>query len=672
MSPLLTNRASRPHNSDTELLSKSPTPSTGRGIKQRLGNWLMNPEKELTANLQGPHGKRHPKKEGHPWWKVMCLSGVDYFSTLGYQPAIAALAAGLLSPLVTLVLVLVTLFGALPIYRRVAKESHEGAGSIHMLEKLLSRWKAKIFVLILIGFTTTDFMITITLSAADAAEHLEANPFVHPFVQGQHLWITLAMLALLAAVFLKGFSETINVAVALVGIFLAVNIVVIVGSIVRIFSQPLYVHDWWQVLTTNNSNPWLALGLIIIVFPKIALGLSGFETGVVVMPQIHTQGKTRAEQIAHRIKGAQKLLTTAAIIMSALLITSSFVTTLLIPQAEFQAGGAASGRALAYLAHDIYGDAFGTVYDVSTILILWFAGASAMSGLLNLVPRYLPRFGMAPEWAKAARPLVLVFTATAFLITIIFEASVEAQGGAYATGVLVLMTSAAVAVTLSSHKKKQPYAQIFYALVTLVFAYTTVANIIERPDGLRIASAFIAAILVVSFISRAFRSYELRIDSVHFNKEALEIISECSKEPIHLIAHRPDNFHYADYIEKRNRENWAHRINEEENVVFLEIAVMDPSQFKSELTIRGVRVGDQKVLCASGASIPNDIAALALEIRDMTGQIPHIYLDWAAGSPIKNFLAFLLFGQGQVAATTHEVLRRAEPELRKRPVVHVS
>ena len=169
-------------------------------------------------------------------------------------------------------------------------------------------------------------------------------------------------------------------------------------------------------------------------------------------------------------------LISAALIMSVFLLGSSVVTTALIEPHEFEKGGEANGRALAFLAHRYLGDIFGTVYDISTILILAFAGASAMAGLLNLVPRYLPRYGMAPEWALASRPLVLVFIAIAFVVTIAFKADVDAQGGAYATGVLVLMSSAALAVTISAWGSKP---RIPFMLITAVFGYTTVLNIVE-------------------------------------------------------------------------------------------------------------------------------------------------------------------------------------------------
>ena len=170
-------------------LSRPPAdPSAMRpGRRNTLRNWLLFGLQDSKGTHQGPGavGDAHLKK--HSWWQVMCLTGVDYFSTLGYQPAIAALAAGVISPLATLVLVAVTLLGALPVYRRVAGESHRGEGSIAMLERLMPRWGGKLFVLVLLGFAATDFMITMTLSAADATAHLMQNPIVPGWLQGQNV-----------------------------------------------------------------------------------------------------------------------------------------------------------------------------------------------------------------------------------------------------------------------------------------------------------------------------------------------------------------------------------------------------------------------------------------------------------------------------------------------------
>ncbi|MDQ1605724.1 MAG: hypothetical protein QOJ18_91, partial [Microbacteriaceae bacterium] len=512
---------------------------------------------------QGPHAIA--PESTHSWWRVMCLTGVDYFSTLGYQPAIAALAAGLLSPFATIVLVILTLGGALPVYRRVARESPRGSGSIAMLERLLPWWAGKLFVLVLLGFAATDYMITITLSAADASAHAIENPFAPGWFQGNEVLITLFLIALLGAVFLRGFGEAIGIAVVLVGAYLALNVVVIGVSIVEIFVHPVTITNWWTTLNTEqHGNPLLMVGIALLVFPKLALGLSGFETGVAVMPQITgNPGDTDAKPEG-RIRGARRLLTSAAIIMSVFLITSSLVTTLLIPQDQFLPKGAANGRALAYLAHEYLGPVFGTAYDISTILILWFAGASAMAGLLNLVPRYLPRFGMAPQWVRAVRPLVLVFTGIAFLVTLFFQANVDAQGGAYATGVLVLITSASMAVTLSARRKKQRKRTIAFAVVSLVFVYTTVVNVIERPDGIRIAALFIIAIIVVSIISRVRRSFQLRATSVMLDPIALGFVTDdAANGGIRIIANEPDDGSADEYRNKNIDERRFSHIPQE-------------------------------------------------------------------------------------------------------------
>jgi hypothetical protein len=163
------------------------------------------------------------------------------------------------------------------------------------------------------------------------------------------------------------------------------------------------------------------------------------------------------------------LLTVAASIMSVMLISSSLVTTLLIPHEAFEEGGEAYGRALAFLAHEYLGEVFGTVYDASTILILWFAGASAMAGLLNIVPRYLPRYGMAPDWTRATRPLVIVYTLICFAVTILFQADINTQAGPYATGVLAVIASASVAVFLSEWRKQDRRAIVWFGVVMLIF-----------------------------------------------------------------------------------------------------------------------------------------------------------------------------------------------------------
>jgi hypothetical protein len=616
--------------------------------------------------------ERAGEHEGHSWWRVMCLTGVDYFSTLGYQPGIAALAAGLLSPVATVVLVLLTLFGALPVYRRVAAESPNGEGSIAMLERLMGFWNGKLFVLALLGFAATDFIVTMTLSAADASAHLVENPNLEPYLAGHELVITLALLALLGAVFLRGFSEAIGVAVALVVTYLALNVVVIAVAGWHTLAHPHVVEDWTTALTAEHGNPLVMVGIALVIFPKLALGMSGFETGVAVMPHVRGDAADTRLEPRGRIRGTQRLLTTAALIMSGFLVTSSLVTTLLIPPAAFEDGGNANGRALAYLAHEYLGNAFGTTYDVSTIAILWFAGASAMAGLLNLIPRYLPRYGMAPDWAAAVRPLVVILTSTTFLITWIFDADVDAQGGAYATGVLVLFTSAGVAVTLAARRAGQRRLTAAFAVVTAVFAYTTVSNVLERPDGLKIATCFIVAIIGVSLVSRVRRSFELRVTRTVLDQTSQIFVRDCARRTIRLVAHKTTTGTAEEYADKVGRLRRDHDLPVDPDVIFVEVRVTDPSDFETELDVHGeVQHRHYRVMRVESSSVPNALAALLLHVRDVSGATPHIYFDWTEGSPVAHFLRFLLFGQGEVAPVTREVLRRAEPDPRRRPHVHV-
>ncbi|MGQ5635127.1 MULTISPECIES: APC family permease [unclassified Streptomyces] len=639
----------------------------------RLRNWMLEGLSDMGkgGGHTGPHAAPEPPHKGQRWYRVMCLTGVDYFSTLGYQPGIAALAAGLLSPIATIVLVLVTLAGALPVYRRVAEESPHGEGSIAMLERLLSFWQGKLFVLTLLGFAATDFLITITLSAADASTHLVENPHLTSALHGHQMLITLFLVALLGAVFLKGFLEAIGVAVALVGIYLALNLVVVIVGLWHVVTAGHVVTDWTGALTAQHGNVFVMVGVALIVFPKLALGLSGFETGVAVMPHVQGDPGDTEEKPTGRIRDAKKLLTTAALIMSGFLITTSFITTLLIPADDFKTGGPANGRALAYLAHQYLGGGFGTVYDVSTIAILWFAGASAMAGLLNLMPRYLPRYGMAPHWARAVRPMVIVFTLIAFLVTWIFDANVDKQGGAYATGVLVLISSAAIAVTIAARKAGQRKWTIGFGVIAAVFLYTTVVNVIERPDGVKIGACFIAGIILVSFLSRLARAFELRVTTVTLDPMAERFIRDMASRKMRFIANEPGHRDKAEYRDKIEQIRADNDMPDQEDFVFLEVKITDPSEFEASMTVRGEVLHERyRVLTLEHSSISNALAAFLLHARDMTGCTPHIYFEWTEGTPFANFLRFFLFGQGEVAPVTREVLREAEPNRERRPRVH--
>ncbi|WP_241979208.1 amino acid transporter [Cryobacterium sinapicolor] len=603
----------------------------------------------------------------------MCLTGVDYFSTLSYLPSIAVLAAGSVAPLATLLIVALTLLGMLPMYRRVAKESPHGQGSVAMLERLLPFWKGKFFVLVLLGFVATSWIITITLSSADATVHLLENPYAPSFLEGHAVTITIVLLLTLGGVFLLGFSEAVAVAIPLVAVYLALNAVVIGVGLYNVVTEPAALAGWTDALLSRGGGFGDLLGPAIIAFPLLVLGLSGFETGVSMMPLVASEGKTSEERLASRIRNTRKLLTAAALIMSAYLLSSTFVTTLLIPEEAFEDGGEASGRALAYLAHELVGNTFGTVYDVSSILILWFAGASAMAGLINIVPRYLPSYGMAPEWSRAVRPVVLVYTGISILITIGFNADVNAQAGAYATGILAMMVSGAIAVTISAIRRHQRRASVAFTILTLILLYALGENILEKPDGISISAFFILGIIVVSLVSRVSRTTELRVEAVELDEQARRFITDSLvfDGALNLIATKPKPGKQTDYAGKETAQRGMNPVPGRADVLFLEIEVVDPSSFSEVLHVRGEVVNGLRVLRAQSPAAPNAIAAILLALRDASGVRPHAYFEWSEGNPLGHLLRYLLLGQGDTAPVVREILRQNEADPVRRPGIHV-
>jgi hypothetical protein len=597
----------------------------------------------------GSHGAHD--HAGHPWYLVIWLTGVDYFSTLGYQPGIALLAAGVISPIATAVLVAVTLTCALPIYSQVAARSYVGQGSIAMLDSLLPGWSGRLLVLVLLGFAATDFVITMTLSAADAATHATENPYLHPFLHDARITVTLVLLALLALVFLKGFKEAIHLATAVCVPYLLLNVIVLSRVVFVVFSHPIAVPHWLDALRAQGSWTHVTIAALIL-FPRLALGLSGFETGVSVMPLIRGDERDKKQDKPYgRIGNTRKLLASAALIMSVLLMVSSFVTTLLIAPEAYQEGGPASGRAIAYMAHQYLGNVFGSIYDISTILILWFAGASAMAGLLHLVPRYLPRVGLAPHWVAYARPLVLVLFGFDVLITLIFRANVDAQGGAYATGVLVLMSSAAIASAISLWKERSFILGLYCWAVVIVFAYTTIVNIAERTEGIIIAAFFILFILVVSGISRYMRSTELRVESHRFcDAESQELWNQLCREKANLIP--VDSF--DPEVRRSHKEQMTRYYHLNGPLAFVRVNLLDNrSEFLSPIEITVKKEGGEYLITASQAVAEANTIAYLSELMHPAG----IFVRLTRLNPMRQSFRYFLLGEGETGLMVYSILQ---------------
>jgi hypothetical protein len=621
---------------------KIPQPSVE--YRSAVGKWLLRGD-----SLEDRTGL---EVKLQPWWKVIWLTGVDYFSTLGYQPGIALLAAGAVAPVATIVLIVVTLLGAVPVYAQVAKRSYAGQGSIAMLENLLKGWKSKLLVLILLGFAATDFVITMTLSAADAAKHAVENPILQPVLNEHQVLVTLGILTILAVIFLKGFKEAIGFAAASAIPYLALTIVVLCRGFFEVITHPTVLTLWRTALSAKGDATLLIVGAIL-VFPKLALGLSGFETGVSVMPLIDGEEKEESSRSGvplGRIRNTRKLLVTAALIMSFMLILSSFVTALLISPSDYQLGGKASGRAIAFLAHRYLGEVFGTIYDLSTILILGLAGASAMAGLLHLIPRYLPRFGMAPQWAAFSRPLVLVLFSVDVIVTLIFGADVEAQSGAYATGVLVLILSAAFATTLALWRERSTGLALYTGVFCIVFAYTLADNCLQRPDGLIIGAVLTLLLMTVCAVSRSMRSIELRIPHAYFaDVVSWRLGPEVRGKKVHLI---PLPSSSADARRKKKASIVKH-YNVRGPFLFLHVNLLDNrSEFSAPLEVSLTKEGNDYVAEVSGAvAIANTIAYVSEAIDPIS-----IFVGLTRRNLMSQSIRYLFFGEGETGLMVYRIL----------------
>ena len=685
------------------------------------------------------------KKSGaaYYWLWVMCLLGLDYFSTLAYQPSITFHETKRLGPLATAVVVLLTLFGALPIYCYLAGRSPGGQGSLGIVERLVRGWRGKTIVLILLGFAATDFTMLKSLSLADASVHVLNNHddgfriagakqlagWVHdcateycgddlaPHIKHINEQLLVAILLGVVAFFFwylmrKGFNRNVMIlAVPLVALYLLLTGILIAGGLWFLYQNPHIVTDWLDQVQrgdigmdgfTNDAEGWgTVIFWSLLALPSLALGLSGFELSMILMPQV--EGKQGEQPPRTRIWNTRKVLVGAAVIMSIYLLGSVLVTTLLIPPAEFARkaddpkdiprDGHANDRALAYLAHGgtlafgnepllpICGIALGTTYDVVTVLILCLAGTSVMTALSALMPLFLMRFGMEFRWVQRWGVMLILFAGINITVTVWFDANVEDQRGAYATGVLVLIACAAVVTVLDKRKVHEQSPSkgwgvvyflnvAFHAVIALIFVATMLAVALRSASGLGISLCFIAAILAMSIMSRAWRADELRTVGFEFKDEQSKFLWDSLRLadfPI-LVPVRPGG---PSHDEKEKHIRMTHQLGPEAEIVFLELCVDDPSDFFQRLMIEVARDGNRYVISVTNCvSVAHALAAIALEMSRYS-KPPSLHFGWPEHDMLSASWNYLAFGEGNIPWKVRELIHRAEKDAAKRPRVIV-
>jgi hypothetical protein len=673
-----------------------------------------------------PDSPTPPSRRSHAWWLVLCLIGLDYFSSLAYLPSIAVASNGALAPLAAVGVILMTLGAALPVYWYVVGRSPHGTGATGLLEHILHGWGAKLLILVLLGFIATDFVITRTLSMADASTHILANPFWRDhsawvtnnkemvrnwfpaLLRGRFFdfWTEQLVLTVILSVFAfvlytflvrgltRGFLRT---AVFVVGLYLALTALILIMGLAYISDHPERVAAWRAEVSEqihedrleSGSAGLMLLVLALAAFPSMALGLSGFELSMASAPVVSGSPHDDPSHPRGRIRRTRFMLLIAALIMSAFVIGSMWVVTLLVPPETIGEGKTATHRALAYLAHGgplvgavkgevlgpWFGPVFGTLYDLSTVMILCLAGASATISLREIVPQFLHRFGMQLEWAHRIDVITHLFNGVILVVTIAFQASVNAQRWAYATSVLALLLAASLAAVIDLRQRWRgsvlmPILVLPFGLIAGLFLGMAVLTVVQNRTGLGIALGFVAVVFLTAFLSRWLRSTELRFQGFAYADEASKARWDavCQLPFQVLVPHRPGLHSLA---EKEHEIRVLHRIGPEIPVIFIEAELGDPSDFLQAPLMKIVRDDGREIIRVTRCtSIAHVVAAIGLAFREV-GRPPEIHFGWSNESPITANLHFLLLGQGNVPWMVRELLRKAEPDPARQPRVIV-
>ena len=666
------------------------------------------------------------------WLWVLCVIGLDYLSSLAYVPSVAYSVAGPLAPLVVVVVVAVTVFLAVPLFCYTAGRSPHGHGTVGLLERVLPGWRGKIFIVLLLGFAVTDLVFTRTFSAADAAEHLIHSPFL-PWQrtlddlagvtdaakgelpadvaslagtgQSRQLIVTVGLLVIGSAfgwAFRKGVGRSlVRVAVVAVGAYTALSAVIVGCGLAYLFAHPDVVSQWWESvrLGAGRATPPPPGGMTLFailfaaarLFPHVALGLSGYELTLAAMPLVRGRPDDHPARPAGRIRRTRWMLMTSALLMSVLLLGSSLVVTTLIPAEALTTDGRAQNRALAYLAHGsplaggidpsavapIFGTAFGALYDLATVVVLTLAGVTILIGTRDFIPPYLHRLGMDWTWSRRFGMLMYLFTALKIVVTVAFRADVDAQRGAYLTGVLALFTGASLTAVADVWKRRaaagrrKPFRlSILFSLASVVFAASLVGVAIRHPAAVRMAGCFVVALLGTSMVTRFFRTREYRFEGFDFaDEESLTTFYDLTHHsfPI-LIPLAPDA---GPSAEKEGAIRDTHRLPDHLPVVFIRAELGDPSDFTHRPLVTISHEDDRYVVTITRCtSIPHAIAACALEIA-REGPVPEVHFDWSTQNPFTANLNFVLFGQGNVPWMVHELIRIAPVPANRKPRVIV-